>query len=95
VATLTSSSTEAEAWAAYHDNVGYDEDSSASMAKAFRTALRWLIANPSSAGKGDERYTRDINALREELREVNAWVQLNDTTTNAGVRHFDLRGFRT
>lgn len=53
MATLNSSSTDAEVWAAYDDNASYEEDGSRAKALAFLTACRILRRRLPISGSRD------------------------------------------
>ena len=94
--TLSSSSTDAEVWAAYDDNASYQEDSSRSKAQAFITACRVLARrNPMSAGRDGQTVTRE--SLREEVAEAQEWIQANPGSSGSDssrVRFGDFQNFR-
>lgn len=85
----------ATAQAAYLDNADYDEDNSVAKAKAFRTACRQLIILlPSSgmrgAGGNQQTFGFRVEEIRPHLHACEAWLAVNDTTTNTSVIHPDF-----
>lgn len=85
----------ATAQAAYLDNADYDEDTSVAKAKAFRTACRQLfVLLPTSAMRGaggnQQTFGFHIEEVRTALQACEAWLAVNDTTTNASVIHPDF-----
>ena len=81
--------------AAYLDNADYDSDGSVAKAKLFRTACRQLIVLlPSSASRGAGGNSQSFNYRVEDIQaafqEVNAWLSINDTSSNPSVIHPDF-----
>jgi len=97
MATITSASTEAQISAAYLDNVGYEEDGSLSMGKAFVTVVLAMMKRGISRIKhGDEIMEFDNESLRALLEDARQFVadKSGPDAGGAGVRAFDLRGYR-
>ncbi len=94
--TLSSSSTDAEVWAAYDDNASYQEDASRSKASAFITACRILARRlPISAARDGQSVSRE--SLREEVADANAWLAANPGSSGSGstrARFGNLERFR-
>ena len=96
MSSLSSTSSDAEVWAAYDDNASYQEDSSQSKASAFITACRILARRlPISAARDGQSVTRE--SLREEVAEAQAWLAANPGSSGSGstrVRFGDFQDFR-
>lgn len=96
MSTLSSTSTDAEVWAAYDDNASYEEDGSRTKAQAFITACRLLARRlPISAGRGTQNVTRE--SLQQQIEDARTWLDLHPATSSGGrVRYFgmaeDFRG---
>ena len=94
--TLSSSSTDAEVWAAYDDNASYQEDASRSKALAFITACRILARRlPITAARDGQSVSRE--SLREEVAAAQDWLVANPASSGAGsarVRFGDFQDFR-
>ena len=81
MASVTSSSTVAEIEAAYIDNGSYVEDASASKCRAFITAARALLIRlPSTATKGANTLSFNLENIKDELKSAQAWLEARDTT---------------
>jgi len=100
MATLDSTSTWAEVVAAYADNVGYDEDNSATKARAFVTACRLLLSPAMSSKRtvhggrgGGEELELDLAEIRRQLEAAQNWITGN--ASGGGVRHLSVEEFRT
>jgi len=99
---ITSSSTLAQVRAAYEDAAHYEEDGSATQARALITAANVLILRLSSeAAEGSERVRLDENLrqLRQAIEDARAYIASNPDTTGstgagAGVRHVSFENFR-
>lgn len=95
---LDSTSTIAEAKAAYFDNASYEEDASAAKARAFVTACRFLLlmlpkrSKHGSAGEVE----LDPVQIRQQLVAAQSWTAANDTTSVAAgeVRYADFGSLR-
>ena len=95
MSTLTSSSTDAEVWAAYDDNASYEEDASRTKALAFITACRILIRRrPKRMYRDDRGSDFDEVAIREEMQAARRWLSLNPASDTPRVREADLSYFR-
>ena len=94
--TLSSSSTDAEVWAAYDDNASYEEDVSRTKALAFITACRILARRlPISATRDSQTVTRE--SLQSEADQARVWLFANPGTSGSGstrVRFGDFQDFR-
>lgn len=88
--TLTSSSTLAEAKAAYFDNASYYEDASTSKALAFITACRFLLLwIPKHAARhGGEELDFDPEVLRSEQAEARQWLSQQSSVGGTGRTKF-------
>lgn len=93
MASLSSSSTDAQVKAAYDDNAAFWE--SVAKCKAFMEActilFRRLPAQGAAAGALAE---FRLNDVKEMFIEAKRWLAANDTTSGAGIRHVDFTGFR-
>lgn len=74
MSTLTSASTLEAVQAAYDDNASYAEDNSPAKARLFITACRILIRREPRWIKHGNRHEIQLNVLRDELREAQAWL---------------------
>lgn len=96
MSTLSSSSTDAEAFAAYDDNASYEEDSSRTKALAFITACRMLKRRlPIDAMRGEQRVTRE--SLNSDMAEARAWLEANPASsgeTGHRTRYFACENFQ-
>jgi hypothetical protein len=96
MSTLTSSSTDAQVWAAYDDNGSYWEDSSRTKALAFQSACIILARRlPMSAGRDGQSISRE--SLLEQQRKAEAWLAANPGSSGSGstrVRFGDFQDFR-
>lgn len=101
MSTLTSSSTDAQVFAAYDDAASYAEDDDPAKAKLFVTAVRILLRRlPTFSAHGTARTQLSTELLQKQLERAEEWLASNDTETvsagGAGVAtHFSLEGFRT
>jgi hypothetical protein len=95
MSTLTSSSTDAQVWAAYDDNASYEEDGDRTKALAFLTACKFLIRRKPKRMEHDGRSSDfDAEAIRDEMSAARNWLALNPASTTAAVRYADLAGYR-
>jgi hypothetical protein len=81
---LDSTSTIADAWAQYADNLSYD-DGAGSLAKArlFRHACRWLLAHlPQQSSAGSTGITMSPALIAAQETRVCGWLDAHDTTVN-------------
>lgn len=68
---LSSSSTDAEVWAAFDDNASFEEDNSASKAAAFVTACRILLRRmPKRMGVDGEWTEFNSGFIQSELERA-------------------------
>lgn len=93
---LSSSSTDAEVWAAYDDNASYDTDNSLSKCSAFITACRILLRRtPQQAIHGNRSVSSDLARIANELQQAQQW-QTAAQLSAAGPRFMgpteDFRG---
>jgi hypothetical protein len=95
MSTLSSTSTDAEVYAAYDDNASYAEDASAAKARAFTTAVRMLLRRlPAESGTREGNVRFDLVTLRAELQEARDWLTANDATaTGRGAPVATRAGF--
>lgn len=95
MSTLTSSSTDAEVWAAYDDNASYEEDASRTKCLAFITACRILIRRRAvRLNRADQGKDFDAEGLHAEMSRARSWLQLHPASDTASVRYGDLENFR-
>ena len=96
MAALSSSSTDAQVWAAYDDNAAYDVDESVSKAEAFIEACRILLRRrPNQVSVDGTSTTFEAGAIQEALNDARKWLATNNTSANGGsVRHLDFRNLR-
>ena len=98
MATLSSTSTDAEVFAAYDDNASYAEDGSQVKAKAFVTACLILMRRrPNFAGMvGGQQVTFD--SLRDDMLRAEAWLDAHpassDLSSQPRERYFSMENFR-
>lgn len=85
MASLTSSSTDAQVAAAYDDNASYEEDNSPTKAAAFLTACRILKRRvPQSMSSSPGSVTeRDLDA---DIEAVQDWLKANGSTQSMFTR---------
>lgn len=78
-ASLSSSSTYADAIGQYNDNLLWDGD--VTKAKAALEAIRWIIANRHKITKTDHREVEfEINSLMDEKKRIEAYLEVADTS---------------
>ena len=96
MASLSSTSTDAEVKAAYDDNASYAEDASATKAAAFVTACRILLRRLPKRGKlgGRHEIELDPKILRLELSDARQWLATNASGAGSGLRAFSLEDYR-
>lgn len=102
MSTLTSTSTIAQAKAAYFDNASYAEDESVAKCKAFITACRFLLLmmpkRASHGGRTGEEWEIDPGVIQAEKLAAESWLSGQPTSDGtgggAGVVHCDLSDFR-
>lgn len=75
---LTRASTLTDALNQLNDSLGYEE-SGLPMARDYREAVRWLIANRALKA-GDASSMLQFGALEADLARVQAWIDARDTT---------------
>lgn len=100
---LTSASTLAQVQAEYENNADYDSVASATKAKAFVVACRYLLGRlPSSmdhaSGSGRQAIQRNLEVIQEQLKRAQAWVSSHGDATvgsGAGARHLSIEDFRS
>lgn len=90
---LSSTSTDAEVWAAYDDNATYQEDGSVAKCKAFITACIIIIRrNPRRYGTGEQNLELNADGLRDELTKARSWLGANDSGYT-GVKRLNFNDF--
>ena len=97
MASLDSTSTDAEVTAAYMDNCGHREDDSATKAAAFVTACTaMMVRGISRFQHGEEAMHFSLEDLRALTKEAQAFVREKAGVSGggAGALHADLRNFR-
>ena len=97
MSTLSSSSTIAEAHAAYADNLSYEEDESTSKAAAFISACKLLIhltPKMASHGRVGGRETQeDWQKWAHRMKEARQWLAARATAGQ--VKRLSVENFRT
>lgn len=98
MATLNSQSTIEEIIAAYRDNASYEEDGSVAKARAFATAVRFLLGMPKRERKGGQgagaEAEYDTEVLERQLNDALEYVSTNGTdrpTLDVDFTDFDRR----
>lgn len=94
---LSSTSTDAEVYAAYEDNANYRELESAEKAWRFVEACRILIFRmPKSAGGvGGGALQMNPEMLQDELHRAELFAESRSANRTTGsVRHVSFEGFR-
>ncbi len=95
MASVSSASTDAQVWAAFDDNAGFEEDSSATKAAAFVTACRVLLRRrPVSVSVDGLSTAFDGAAIRAELDRAIRYLQSNRASAGGKVKHLDFSGLR-
>jgi hypothetical protein len=93
---LTSTSTDAEVWAAFDDNADYEATGSRAEATAFRTAIRYLMRRrPTAIGRDSRNVT--LESLQSLYEDAQAWLDTHPATsgTNSGrTRYLSMENFR-
>jgi hypothetical protein len=93
---LSSTSTDAEVWAAFDDNADYEASGSSAMALAFRTACRYLMRRrPTEIGRGNRSIT--MESLQQLYKDAGDWITLHPSTSANGgsrVRYLSMENFR-
>lgn len=98
--TLSSSSTNAEVWAAYDDNASYEEQGSLAMARSFVTACRLLLRRTPQMAMhdGKNQIQNNLTVIREEMERAQRWIdaQPSDSggVSSGRAIQFTLNGFR-
>lgn len=78
---LDSSSTYADAKAAYQDNASYDLQGDTDMCRMFIDACRHLVLLMDTRSRsGDSESEFDASQLRKEIDEAKSWLAANDAT---------------
>lgn len=99
MATVDSSSTDAEVIAAIEDNASYREDDSETKCRAFVTACRvYLRRNLVVQGTADG-LSIQINPqfVRDELQSAQKWldsINSGNLSATGRVRHYSVQNFR-
>lgn len=98
MSTLSSSSTDAEVWAAYDDNASYEEDASITKARAFITACRIILRrNPKQTTRaGGLGLVLSPELIRADMQAAQTWLVVHDTSDNPnpGAVQFGFAEFR-
>ena len=95
MASLSSSSTDAQVRAAYDDNASYEEDASASKCQAFITACKiLLVRRPSSVTNDGTTVAFNDQAVLDELARARTWLAGNQSSRGGGVKYLDFSGVR-
>lgn len=95
MSTLSSSSTDAQVWAAYDDNASFEEDGSATKAAAFVTACRILLRRrPQSTSVDGTTISFDAGAISDEMMRAQKWLASHRSSGAGGVRFLDFSGVR-
>jgi hypothetical protein len=95
MSSLSSSSTDAQVWAAYDDNAGFEENGSPSQAAAFITACVILLRRrPVQMSNDNHTVAFDGMAVREQLNRARKWLSVNKSGNGNGVRFIDFSGLR-
>jgi hypothetical protein len=95
MATLTSTSTDAEVFAEYDDTASYEEDGSRALALRFITACRILNRRrPSMATRGEQQMS--FETLQNQMKAAQDWLAANPASSAAGgrTRYISLENFR-
>jgi hypothetical protein len=83
---LTSTSTDAQVFAAYDDNASYAEDNSPAKARAFITACRILLRRvPKETGTREAHLTLTPDLIQKEMQAAQDWVSANPDTSGSGA----------
>lgn len=92
---INSASTLADIKDEYLDNLDYESSSSPTKAEAFINACRALLLKlPAQSAMGSGSTQFSPNLIREELNAARAWLSVNQSSRNAGVKHLSFEGFR-
>lgn len=97
MATLSSTSTDAEVAAAYDDNASYETDASPSKAAAFIEAVRILLRRrPKKAGKGrSQEIEFDMTILRDQILDAQRWLAQYGVSGGGAVAEVAFDDFRS
>lgn len=93
---LTSASTDDEVRAAYEDNAGYDQANSATMARAFAVACRFILMRRPLVGAlgGGNSTTFDAQSIREEKARAEKFAATSPAN-GGGVKFLDFSNLRS
>lgn len=98
MATVDSSSTDAQVQAAYDDNASYAEDRSVAKARAFLTAARILLRREYAAlSDGGSSGQKRVDLIQKEIDSAKEWLERFETYDGVGeqsVTVADLSGTR-
>lgn len=100
MSTLSSSSTLQQVLDAYVNSASYEEDNDLAKARAFITACRILSeqrpVEHAHGGRGAESIRFDPEQLPGEIKAARQFIAARVGVNNggAGVKHYDLSGFR-
>jgi hypothetical protein len=90
---LSSTSTDAQVWAAYDDNASFEEDSAPAKAAAFITACRILLRRrPVNMTVDGRTLAFDAQAITGELERARNWLAMNRSP--GAIRYLDFSGVR-
>jgi hypothetical protein len=100
MATVDSSSTYAQARAAYLDNLSYAEDNSTAKASAFITAAEaMLFLDPMQTGRDGTAFVIDKQSVREALTRARQWLSARGgasaSAQTSRSRHLSFEDFRS
>ena len=85
MATVSSTTTEAQLRAAYLDNCGYREDDSASEASALITVLEAMLDRGIRViEEGEHRYEFSTGALENSIKRAQQFLANKNTVANGG-----------
>jgi hypothetical protein len=91
---LSSTSTDAEIWAAYDDNGSYEENNSRAQALAFKSACILLDRRrPTLISRGNR--TVEMSSLDKRIEDVSAFIATHPASGSSGsrVRYFSMENF--
>jgi len=96
MATVSSTTTNAELWAAYDDNASYEEDGSRTKALAFKTCCMILLRRrPNMATRGEQQMS--FESIKLQLEDVSAWLEAHPSSsgeTGHRTRYFAMENYR-
>ena len=92
---LSSTSTEAEVWAEFDDNLCFRRTESREQCNAFIEACMALIRRrPTEIGRGNRSIT--MESIQQLYQDANNWLDLHPATSSSGsrTRYFSMENFR-